>query len=339
MSAVPRPRSKAPAEVCLSVVLPVYNEAAVLEELLRRIDSALKAYGCRYEVIFVNDGSRDESGPTLDRLAAAHDHVRVLHFAANFGHQAAVQAGLEHAGGDAVVVMDADLQDDPAGIPRFVEHWRQGYDVVYAVRVGRKEGPAKRLLFFAFYRLLNLISDTPMPNDVGNFGLMDRRVARLVARLPERDRYFAGLRRWAGFNQVGIPVERGARYDGRPRVSVWGLGRLARTAIFSFSTLPLTVFYVIALLSTLVFLGLGCFTLYHKLFTGLAIPGWTSTILTCCFFGAINSLGIAVLGEYISRIYHQVRGRPLYVVDRKANFPEPSPGPAAPADFSGSGSP
>jgi dolichol-phosphate mannosyltransferase len=306
----------------VSVVLPVYNEGKVLETLERAVSGALGEAGCRGEIIFVNDGSRDESGAILDRLAAADPRVRVLHLARNFGQQAAVQAGLEHARGDAVVLMDADMQDDPASIARFVAKWREGFDVVYAIRVARKENAAKRFLFHAFYRVLNRIATTPMPPDAGNFGLVDRRVADAIVRLRDRDRYYAGLRSWVGYRQTGIEVERGPRYDGRPRVSMLGLWRLAQSAVFSFSAFPLAIFYAIALLSMTAFLGLAGFTLYHKLFSGLAIPGWTSVMMASSFFGAINSLGIAVLGEYVLRIYDQVRSRPLYLVDRRVNFPD-----------------
>jgi dolichol-phosphate mannosyltransferase len=305
----------------VSVVLPVYNEGKVLETLACAVAEALLKAGCRGEIVFVNDGSRDDSGAILDRLAAADPRVRVLHLSRNFGHQAAVQAGLEHASGDAVVLMDADLQDDPGSIARFVEKWREGFDVVYAIRVARKENAAKRFLFYAFYRVLNRIATTPMPADAGNFGLVDRRVAEAIVRLRDRDRYYAGLRSWVGYRQVGVEIERGPRYDGRPRVSMLGLWRLAKSAIFSFSTFPLAIFYAIALLSMTTFLGLAGFTLYHKLFTGLAIPGWTSVMMASSFFGAINSLGIAVLGEYVLRIYDQVRSRPLYLVERRVNFP------------------
>lgn len=306
----------------LSVVLPVYNEAKVLELLADSVTRAVRAAGCDGELIFVNDGSTDGSGAILDRLAAADPRIRVVHLSRNFGHQSALHAGLAHAQGNAVVVMDSDMQDDPGGIARFVEQWRQGYDVVYAIRTGRKEHAVKKFLFYAFYRLLNAVSRTPMPADAGNFGLIDRRVADELVRLGDRDRYFAGLRSWVGFRQIGVEVERGPRYDGRPRVSILGLWRLAKSAVFSFSSFPLTLFYAIGASSMAVFLLLVCFTLYHKLFTGLAIPGWTSITMISSFFGAMNALGIAVLGEYVSRIYDQVRARPLYVVGRRVNFDE-----------------
>jgi len=251
----------------------------------------------------------------------------VLHLSRNFGQQAAVQAGLIHAAGDAVIVMDADLQDDPEALHRFFERWREGYDVVYALRVARQESAVKRFLFAGFYRLLGRITRPSIPEDAGNFGLVDRVVARTIAQVPDRDRYFPGLRSWAGFSQIGVHVARGARYDARPRVSLGGLWRLAKTAIFSFSSVPLTIFYAIFVLSALTFVSVGGFALYHKLVTGRAIPGWTSTIMTACFFGALNALGIGILGEYISRIYDQVRGRPVFVIARRVNLPEDAPAP------------
>jgi dolichol-phosphate mannosyltransferase len=300
----------------------VYNEAEVLRALASQVTDAIAGCGARPELVFVNDGSHDASAAVLDDLAAAHDHVRIVHLSHNFGHQAAVQAGLAHAGGEVVVVMDADMQDDPYSIGRLLAKWREGCDVAYAVRYGRKENGVKVLLFKAFYRLLNAVSRTPMPVDAGNFGLIDRRVADTLTGLPDRDPYFAGPRSWVGFRQVGVPVERGPRYDGRPRVSMRRLWRLAKSALFSFSALPLSVFYLISSLSIGVFALVCAFTLYHELVTGAAVPGWTSVMMTGCLFGALNSLGIANLGEYVVRIYDQMRARPLYLVERTVNFPD-----------------
>jgi dolichol-phosphate mannosyltransferase len=240
--------------------------------------------------------------------------------ARNFGHQAAVQAGLEHAHGDAVVLMDSDLQDSPEAIPLFVAEWRAGCDVVYALRTQRKEGLLKRALFAGFHRLMASIASVPIPADAGIFCLVDRRVARQIVALGESDRYFPGLRSWVGFRQKGIEVERSARYDETPRVSLMGLCRLAKTAIFSFSTFPLRFFYLIGASAGAVFVGLSGYSLFCKLFTGLAIPGWTSHVLIGSFFGALNSLGICILGEYVIRIYDQVRHRPLYLVDHTVNM-------------------
>jgi glycosyltransferase involved in cell wall biosynthesis len=301
----------------VSVVLPLYNEAAVLDRLHRLVSEALDPCGCRHEIVFVNDGSTDGSDEILDQLAAEDPHARVLHLSRNFGHQAAVQAGLTHARGDAVIVMDSDLQDDPRSLPALVSAWQAGYDVVYAVRYGRKENFVKRALSCAFYRLLNLVSKTPLPEDAGNFGLIDRRVVDCILQMPEADRYFSGLRGWVGFRQTGVPVERLARHDEQPRVSFLGLVRLAKTALFSFSTVPLGMFYAIAAVSLFVCLLFCSYTLFFKLFTDKAVLGWTSTVIVGSFFGALNALGIGVLGEYVVRIYDQVRGRPKFIVARE----------------------
>jgi dolichol-phosphate mannosyltransferase len=315
----PLPDRRHEKDVLISVVLPVYNEARVLATLLERVTGSLAARHVEHEILFVDDGSRDASPQILDELAAARPSVRVIHLVRNFGHQAAVQAGLAHARGDAVVLMDSDLQDAPEAVPQFIGKWREGYDVVYALRTGRKEGLPKRFLFAAFHRLMAAVASVRIPADAGIFGLIDRRVARAILAMGERDRYFPGLRSWVGFRQTGVEVERNARYDERPRVSLFGLVRLAKTAIFSFSSFPLTIFYAIGGAAAAVFVVLGSYSLFCKLFTDLAIPGWTSHILTGSFFGALNALGICILGEYVVRIYDQVRGRPLYLVDRTVN--------------------
>ncbi len=300
----------------ISVVLPVFNEVGVLAELHQRVRDAVAATRARSEIIFVNDGSCDGSTGVLDELATEHPDVRVLHLSRNFGHQAAVQAGLAHAGGDVVLLMDSDMQDAPEALPRFVEQWQAGFDVVYAIRSQRTEFLPKRFLFAAFHRTLALLSETPMPLDAGNFSLMDQRVVRHILQLAERDRYLPGLRSWVGFRQKGLEVRRQARYDGRPRVSMRGLFRLAKTAIFSFSTFPLFVFSLIGFGALAVFLGLSGYSLFCRLFTDRAVPGWTSMVLVGSFFGALNALGISMLGAYVARIYDQVRGRPMYLVDR-----------------------
>lgn len=306
----------------VSVVLPVFNEADVLPTLVARVRAALASCECRYEIIFVDDGSTDSSPEVLDSLAEEYRAVRAVHLSRNFGHQAAVQAGLAHARGDAIVLMDSDLQDTPEALPLLIARWRAGYDVVYAVRTNRKEGWFKRLLFAGFHRFLSAVAAVAIPADAGIFGLIDRRAARQILAMGEADRYFPGLRSWVGFRQTGIEIERDARYDDRPRVSLTGLVRLAKTAVFSFSTFPLRFFYLIGAAAGSVFVGVSGYSLFCKLFTTLAIPGWTSHVLIGSFFGALNALGICILGEYVVRIYDQVRNRPLYVVDRTTNMTE-----------------
>lgn len=308
---LPRPR--------VSVVLPVYNESDVLRQLYESVSLALDEALCDGEIVFVNDGSHDSTADQLDTIANEDKRVRVLHFSRNFGHQAAVQAGLQQAQGGAIILMDSDLQDDPAAIPKFVRRWQEGYDVVYAVRYNRKENAWKRALFFGFYRVLNRLSSTRIPTDAGNFSLVDGHVVRQITAMPERDRFFPGLRSWVGYRQIGIPVERRSRHDGTPRVSTYQLFQLAKTAIFSFSRVPLGAFYGISALSLAVCAMVSSFTVYHKLVTGLAIPGWASMTIVASLFGALNSLGIGILGEYITRIYDQVRARPQYAIARKVN--------------------
>ena len=304
------------ADVEVSIVLPVFNEAEILDQLTNRIRSEMTAIGQAFELIYVNDGSDDDSELVLDALAAGDSRIVVVHLSRNFGHQAAVHAGLNQASGGVVIVMDSDLQDNPSALPRFLEQWEAGFDVVYAERFNRKEAVWKRILFHGFYRILNMLADTRIPQNAGNFGLLDRRVVDTLLSLPESDRYFPGLRSWVGFRQTGILVERNARYDDQARVSLGGLFRLAKTAIFSFSTFPLTVFSIIAVLSAGVCMTSTVFVVWHKMITGLAIPGWASVIIKASFFGTLNAMGISVLGEYVIRIYNQVRNRPIHLVAR-----------------------
>ena len=298
----------------------MFNEVAVLQELTDKLCAVLEDAAGSFEIVYVNDGSSDGSRELLDQLAEQNDRIVVVHLARNFGHQPALHAGLEHASGDVVVVMDSDLQDDPNAIVKFLDKWESGCDVVYAQRFNRKESLPKRMMFYGFYRVLNAVADSKIPSDAGNFGLLDRRVVAALLSLGERERYFPGLRSWTGFRQEGVPVERHARHDEQPRVSLAGLFSLAKTAIFAFSSFPLTLFYFIAGLSCLVCGVSIAFVLYHKTMTGLAVPGWTSVIITASFFGALNAFGISVLGEYVIRIYDQVRCRPVYLKDVTRNY-------------------
>lgn len=304
----------------LSVVLPVFNEKAVLHRLFAQVIAGLSSCEMKYEIIFVNDGSSDGSLEELELIAATEKNVRVIHFSRNFGHQAAVHAGLNYAEGDAIILMDSDLQDDPQAIPKFVEEWKQGSDVVYAIRKDRKEGLVKRSLFHSFYRILNSLSETKVPMDAGNFGLVDQKVATEICSFIERDRYYPGLRSWVGFKQTGIEVERKERHDDEPRVSMWGLFKLAKTALFSFSAVPLTMFYVIAGISLAICFCVGGISVYQQVFTETAAPAWASMMMLGSFLGALNAFGIAILGEYVIRIYDQVRERPSFIVARKTNF-------------------
>lgn len=307
------------ADTLLSVVAPIYNEVENIEPFVKEVWDSLEQirFPGKREIVLVNDGSADGSAEKLDAMAAQHpEEIRVVHLARNFGHSAAVCAALDHAKGDAVILMDSDRQDDPAAFGPFVEKWKEGYDVIYALRASREESWLSRLLFWLFYRLLRAMAHIEIPANAGNFCLMDRQALALLTSLRERNRYLPGLRAWVGFRQTGVPVPRRARYDKETRVGFQGLWRLAMDAVFSFSYVPLFFCRVIGVVTIGLAALLVGFAAYHKLFTGLAIPAWTSEITAICFFGGINMLGIGLVGEYVARIYDEVRGRPIYVVAR-----------------------
>ncbi len=313
------------ADWSMAVVSPVYNERenirAFVDEVIGVLDT-LEGLA-RYEIILVNDGSTDGSDETLDACAKERPgRVRVLHLARNFGMEAAIDAGLAcaGAGADAVVIMDSDMQDDPAIFPEFVAKWRAGYDVVYAVRSSREESIFRCALFWAFYRMLGWIADVPIPLDAGNFALMDKRVARALGAMRENNRFLRGLRAWVGFRQIGVAVARRGRYDHATRMGFRGQWKLAMNAIFSFSYVPLFVFRIAGAFTLLVSAALILWTLYHKLVIGIEMKAWASQMIAISFIGGINLLGIGVIGEYVARIYDEVKGRPNYVVHRETQY-------------------
>jgi dolichol-phosphate mannosyltransferase len=284
--------------------------------------TALLEFGSHlgYEILFVNDGSTDGSGGALLDFHQADLRVKVIELSRNFGHQMALSAGIDHASGDAVILMDGDLQDPPEMIPRLVEKWAQGFDVVYAVRIKRKEGFLKRMTFSAFYRLLQALSTTQMPLDAGIFSLMDRKVVDVLKAMPERNRYLTGLRAWTGFRHAGIPCERGERFAGQPRQTLSRLLKLALDGIFSFSYLPLRAATVIGVAVSLLAFLTGLYALYAKLFTTKAISGWASMLVATTLLGGLILLMLGLIGEYLARIYDEVKARPAYVIARKVGF-------------------
>lgn len=303
----------------ISVVAPVYNEAEGLERLVGEIRAGMRDAGWpgRWQLVLVNDGSGDGSGEKIDELARRHPgEIRAVHLARNFGAAAAISAGLDQASGRAVILMDSDLQDDPAAFQAMVAKWREGYDVVYAQRTTRKESRIARLGFWGFYRLISHISNVKLPLDAGNFALMDRRVVDHIRSLPEQNRYLPGLRAWVGYRQTGVPVARRERYDSSTRVGYRGLYRLALNAIFSFSYVPLSLLRVMGIVVLLFSVALAGFALYHKFFTGQAVAAWASQLTSTAFFGGANLLGIGLIGEYVARIYDEVKRRPQYLVER-----------------------
>ena len=301
----------------LSIAVPIYNEVELIPELLRRLTAVLDAIpGGPHEIVVVDDGSRDGSREALFRAAAGEPRLIVVALSRNFGHQAALTAALDHVSGDAVVLMDGDLQDPPEAIPDFVRTHLEGYDVVYARRVRRKEGWLLRLCYATFYRILARLSNVHLPVDAGDFGLMSRRVVDQLHQAPERHRYLRGLRAWAGYRQVGIAVERSARAGGESKYSVGKLVALACDGFFSFSVAPLRA---AALLGAGAIVLSSLFALYSivaKFLLDRSPQGFTAVILVVTFLSGTNLLFLGLLGEYVGRVYEEVKRRPLYVVDQ-----------------------
>jgi dolichol-phosphate mannosyltransferase len=298
----------------ISVVVPLYNEQENIGELYRRLTAVLQALGGRYELVFVNDGSGDATPRLLDELKGHDPHLSVLHFSRNFGHQAAVSAGLDHAGGHAVMIMDGDLQDPPEVIPQFVQKWREGYEVVYAVRRQRKEGVFKRAGYFVFYRLLNAISDLDIPLDSGDFCLMDRRAIEALRDLPERKRFVRGLRTFIGFRQTGLAYERAAREAGRPKYNLRALMGLAVDGLISFSSYPLRVVTKLGLVGVGLAIVLAAWVFMDAYMQRTAPRGWPSLVVVVLFMGALQLISLGIVGEYIRLIFLESKGRPSYIL-------------------------
>lgn len=312
------PQIRATTPPTLSVVVPLFDEHENLPALYSRLTAALDPLGEPFELVFVNDGSRDATPAMLDLLAATDARVTAVHLSRNFGHQPAVTAGLDHARGAAVIVMDGDLQDPPEVLPQFVAQWRAGHEVVYAVRTKRKEGPVKRLGYFAFYRVLRAVAELDIPLDAGDFCLMDRTVVDSLAALPERVRFVRGLRTFVGFRQVGIAYERDARAAGRPKYTFRKLVGLAVDGILNFSSYPLRLVTYLGLLSAAAAAGLAAWAVYDAVSNQSTPRGWASTIVVVLFMGAIQLISLGVVGEYVRRIFLEVKGRPPYIVGRVA---------------------
>ncbi len=317
----------------VSILAPVFNEEPVLHELYRRVRAVMDDTPYSWELILVNDGSRDRSAEVIASLHEQDNRVRGISFSRNFGFQVAVTAGLDYAQGQAVILADADLQDPPEIFPRMIDKWREGYDVVYCVRSSREgETWFKLLTAKLFYRLIYRITDVEIPIDTGDFRLMDRRVVNAVRRMPERNRFLRGMVPWVGYRQTGIPFERQARYAGESKYS--GLRQMlpfAVDAITSFSYLPLQLAtYVgfsmagLSLLAILLVIALRLFV------PSTPLLGQATTLVVVLFLGGVQLISLGIIGEYLGRIYDEVKGRPLYLVDEMWGFE-----PLAPREATG----
>lgn len=300
----------------VSLIIPVYNEEDSVTACTDAVSTTLANNGIRFELIFVNDGSNDRTLTTLLALSADDNRIRILNLSRNFGKEAALTAGIDSAHGDLLVPMDVDLQDPPELIPQMLAKWREGYDVVYALRVARPaDTVAKRASAGWFYRLFNRIANINIPENAGDFRLMDRRVAEALKQLPERNRFMKGLFSWVGFRSIGIPYERPRRTVGTSKWNYWKLWNFALDGLVGFSTAPLRLWTYAGFLIALASFMYATFIIARVLFTGIDLPGYASLMTVVLFMGGVQLISIGVIGEYLGRLFTEVKARPIYITE------------------------
>jgi dolichol-phosphate mannosyltransferase len=311
----------------ISIVIPIFNEQEILEQLYDRLESAAPLWKEEYEILLVDDGSSDNSLKIMRSFSKKNPHYRIIKLSRNFGHQPAISAGIKNAKGDAVIIMDGDLQDPPEELPRFLDKWREGYHVVYAIRTKRKEGLLKRIAYKAFYRLLARVSDIDIPIDSGDFCVMDRKVVdALNIQMPEKIRFVRGLRAFAGFKQIGVTYERAKRAGGEVKFTFRKLVKLAIDGIFDFSTFPLRLATYLGLIISIPSFLLGLFFIAHRI-VGFKIlgyspqdtPGMATLAVAMFFLGGVMLIMLGVIGEYLGRIYIEVKQRPFFIIEEEIN--------------------
>jgi len=311
----------------LSIIVPCYNEQEVIEETMKRLQwfcADLK--DLNVELIFVDDGSRDRTREILRGFVGRDSRIKLIGFARNFGHQIAVTAGIDAAKGDAVVLIDADLQDPPELIHQMIAKWREGYQVVYGSRTERAgESAFKLATARGFYRLLNRLSEIPIPLDTGDFRLISREVADTLRAMPERDRFVRGMVSWVGFRQVAVPYKRAERFAGSSKYPLRKMIRFATDGILSFSTTPLQMSAAVGVLCAMLSVLGILYALFLRLFTKTWVEGWTAMMIAILFVGGVQLFGLGILGEYVGRIYNEIKRRPLYVVQEYVGFDQEKP--------------
>ena len=298
----------------IAIIIACYNDAGTIEEMLKRVHKAMENVSPNYEIVYVNDASPDGAAAVLAKAFAKDNRLTVITHSRNFGAQNVFTSGIEQSHSDAVVLMDGDLQDPPELIPLFVQKWLEGHDVVYGVRQRRKTGVFLGLAYKAFYRIYRALSYVPVPLDAGDFSLMDRKVADILARMPERDRFLRGLRAWVGFRQAGVPYTRPARFSGSSTNSLLDNVRWAKMGIFSLSFKPLEWISYLAF-GMVVLSGLAIVIYIFFYFRFGAPPGFVTLLVVTLFLGGIQLLCFAVLAEYVGRIFEEVKARPRYIVE------------------------
>lgn len=307
----------------LSLLVPCYNEEKNLEFLFQRLESVLKPLGITYEIICINDGSKDNTWQCLLKYHHQNPAIKIVNLSRNFGKEAAVTAGLDLAQGMAVIPIDADLQDPPELITQFIEKWREGYDVVYAVRKSRYgESWLKKFTANNFYRIISKISSVAIPADTGDYRLLDRQVVEVLKKMPERNRFMKGLFSWVGFKQTAVYFDRLPRNEGKSSFNYWKLWNFALDGITSFSSIPLKIWGYCGIFISSISLIYGLFLVLKTLISGIDVPGYASTIVIILFLGGIQLITLGVMGEYIARIYEEVKARPVYLVRESYGFEE-----------------
>lgn len=309
----------------ISVVIPMYYEEEVAQECYDRLKRVMQENKIRYEFIFVNDGSTDRTLDILNDIANRDSQAKIVNFARNFGHQTAVTAGVDFAEGDAIVIIDADLQDPPEVIPDLIAKWKEGYEIVYAKRK-KRSGETKFKLLTAkyFYKFLNYMSDIDIPKDTGDFRIIDRKAAEVFKSMTERNRFVRGMFSWVGFNQTFIEYERDERFAGETKYPLKKMIKFASDGIIAFSTKPLKIVMTLGFFSVLVSFLVLVYTIGVKLFGREVETGWASIMVAITFFSGVQLLGMGIVGEYIARIYDESKNRPIYIVKETVNMKERS---------------
>ncbi|MGH0858338.1 MULTISPECIES: glycosyltransferase family 2 protein [unclassified Bacillus cereus group] len=307
----------------ISVVVPMYFEEEVAQECYNRLKSVMLQNNINYEFVFVNDGSTDRTMEILSEIAANDYRTKIVNFARNFGHQVAVTAGIAAAKGDAIVIIDADLQDPPEVIPELIAKWEEGYEVVYAKRKQRKgETWFKLLTAKYFYKFLNYMSDIDIPKDTGDFRIIDRKIADVFNQMTERNRFIRGMMSWVGFRQTYVEYERDERFAGETKYPLKKMIKFASDGIIAFSTKPLRIVMSLGLLSVLISIIVLLYTITVKIFGHGTQTGWASIMVAITFFSGIQLLGLGIVGQYIARIYDESKNRPIYIVKETINIDE-----------------
>ena len=309
----------------ISVVVPMYYEEEVAKECYTRLKNVLeKIENYNYEIIFINDGSKDKTLEILKEVAKENKNVKIISFSRNFGHQCAVTAGLRYVTGDAIVIIDADLQDPPELIPEMIKLWEEGNEVIYGKRKSREgESRFKLLTASMFYKTLNALSDVEIPKDTGDFRLVDRKVVEVINSLPEHNKFLRGLFSWVGFKQKAYEYERKERYAGKTKYPLKKMLKLAQDGIFSFSIKPLKIVGAMGILSVIISIILFVYAVLSYAFDwNNLVPGWTSLMVTMTFIGGMILISLWMIGEYIGRIYDETKRRPEYIIDETINIEE-----------------